>query len=391
MKRLLILLIILLVSCEDATNFTEPSYTLPDETVVVRLDPFFNDGLYDIKTHKKVEESWLDKMSLEDKIAQLFILDFRSIVDYPVTEMDGKIEAFMNTYPIGGIIYFSENVDSYNQVKSLNDSLQEISRYPLIISVDEEGGKVSRIGKAGIGVDHLQSARSLASKDEEHMLSLISKLAVDLHALGFNLNFAPVLDVDTNPNNPVIGNRSFSSDPEIVGDLSLIYMKAMHDQGVATVGKHFPGHGDTNSDSHYGTVYYMGNYDEFMAIEAVPFIKAIEEKVPLIMLGHITAPNLDDSGLPASLSTRMIDILKEDLNYKGLIITDSMRMKAITDLYSPVEIGPMALLSGIDLILMPEDFETTYNAIIKAVHTGDVSEHRINQILIKKKYLWNLK
>jgi beta-N-acetylhexosaminidase len=263
----------------------------------------------------------------------------------------------------------------------MTTALKEVSQIPLFISVDEEGGVVSRLGKANIGVTHLEDAIKLsAEKTPEEVNALATTLGEEIKALGFNMNFAPVLDIHTNPANPVIGNRAFGVDAATVATYANAFNKGLMASGIVTSGKHFPGHGDTATDSHTEQTSVTHTAKRLKSTELVPFKQAIKDGIPTIMMGHITLPNVSENPLPASLSPDIIEtILRKDLGFKGIVVTDSLRMKAITDFYTADEVGVLFLQAGGDMILIPDDFEATYQGIINAVNEGKISTARINE------------
>jgi beta-N-acetylhexosaminidase len=329
--------------------------------------------------------SWIDKkiatMSIEDKVAQLFVIDLYTVNQTSnVLDVTPSIETFMTEYPVGGIILFSDNVDTANQTKKLISDLQSTASIPLFISIDEEGGLVSRIGSKNIGVDHLPNAATLPSDYSSSQVQTMARtLGQQLASFGINMNFAPVLDVNTNPNNPVIGSRAFSSNPTIVGDYGTAFMQGLLNENILPVGKHFPGHGDTTTDSHLERTSIDHTIDELRRVEWLPFQQAIDVGIPVIMTGHIHTPNITQDDLPASLSKAMTtDYLREELGFDGVVITDSLRMKAITNEYEASEVGILVLEAGGDLILLPNDFQSCYEGIIKALDSGRLTEERVD-------------
>jgi len=329
-------------------------------------------------------DSIIASLTLKEKIAQLFIVDFYGMTKTYHEKMYSKaMDDFLRMYPVGGIIYFAENVETKEQVLLLNKALTTVSQIPLFISVDEEGGIVSRLGKANIGVTQLPDAVTLSTDNtSEEVYSLALNLGNELKSLGFNMDFAPILDINTNVENPVIGKRAFGDDAETVTEYALAFGKGLDEAGVIYSGKHFPGHGDTTTDSHTEQTMVSHDMKRLNNIELVPFKAAIEANIPTIMMGHIIAPNVTNDTLPASLSSKMIqDLLRDTLGFEGLVLTDSLRMKAITDFYPAEEVGVMLLQAGGDVILIPDDFELTYNGILSAVEKGTLTEERIDESL----------
>jgi beta-N-acetylhexosaminidase len=329
--------------------------------------------------------SWIDKkiatMSIEDKVAQLFVIDLYTVNQTSsVLAVTPSIEAFMTEYPVGGIILFSDNVDSADQTKKLISDLQANASIPLFISIDEEGGLVSRIGSKNIGVDHLPNAATLPSDYSSSQVQTMARtLGQQLASFGINMNFAPVLDVNTNPNNPVIGPRAFSSDPNIVGEYGTAFMQGLLSENILAVGKHFPGHGDTTTDSHLERTSIDHTLDELRHVEWLPFQQTIDAGIPVIMTGHIHTPNITQDDLPASLSKAMTtDYLRGELGFNGVVITDSLRMNAIADFYEASEVGILVLEAGGDLILLPDNFQAAYEGMIKDLDSGRLTEERVD-------------
>lgn len=369
MKKLLsiLFLIIFITGC---SFYSDMPNEVPDRN---GLDKENNEDNEDENELEKLpEEELLEGMSLEEKVAQLFIVDIATFVN------DSNL---MEAYPVGGFIFFSPNIIERTQIINLVNSIQQTSKIPYFISVDEEGGRVSRLGNnSEIGITKIPTAASIGSTlDYEYAYNTFSILGKELKILGFNMDFAPVADINTNPNNPVIGDRAFSSDPLIVASMVAQAINALQEQGVASVVKHFPGHGDTLSDTHTETTVVEHGKERLNEVELVPFYKAIQENVAGIMVAHINLPNITTNNIPASLSKEIIsDLLRNEMNYNGLVITDALNMKAITQKYNSEEASVQAILSGVDILLMPEDFELAYNGIIDSVKNNIISEERIN-------------
>ncbi len=312
-------------------------------------------------------------MNLKQKIAQLFIVDFYGMTgNYHSKAYNDAIDVFLREFPVGGVIYFAENIESKEQLLSFNKKLQDNSSIPLFISIDEEGGLVSRLGNADVGVDHLPHAATLSKHPPKKVKALAKILGSQMKSLGFNMDFAPVMDVDTNPDNPVIGIRSFGTTPDIVSRIGTAFIEGLSEAGIVSSAKHFPGHGDTNTDSHLGVTVIEHDMERLSSVELEPFKAAIETGVPSVMIGHITAPVITGNNLPASLSAHMISgLLREELAYDGLVLTDSLRMAAITDNYAAEEVGVMLLEAGGDIILIPDDFEGPTTAYCQPSMTED--------------------
>jgi len=310
----------------------------------------------------------ISRMTLEEKIGQLFIV-----------AADGNLESIIRTYHPGGFILFSRHTSTILQTMQLTDELRQSAQIPVFIAIDQEGGRVSRLPFAVTVPD----ARRLGTLPEAALQNIGSLVGQELHALGFNINFAPVLDVDTRAENPVIGNRSFSQDPYTVARLGSAYIRGLRLAGIAAAAKHFPGHGDTSSDSHLVLPVVEQSEDRLQTVELLPFRAALRAGVDLIMMAHVSYPSLDPTpNWPASLSHPIVtDLLRNELEYSGIIITDAMNMKAITGLKDPGQTAKVAFNAGVDIILMPEDLPTAYLSILSAVQSGEIPLSRLNASL----------
>ncbi|MFZ5985833.1 MAG: glycoside hydrolase family 3 protein [Bacillota bacterium] len=325
----------------------------------------------------------INTMTLEEKVGQLFIAAFRKNIDgKPVHFLDGNTKSKIEKYHLGGVILFSENIDTIPQTTKLINDLQKASKVPMFIAVDEEGGRVSRIGKnARMHATWLPSS-SVIGLTEDPGLAYEAGVVLgrELSSLGFNMNFAPVADVNTNPNNPVIGERSFGSHPEKVGLMVQEMVKGLQDQNVCSVLKHFPGHGDTSFDSHLGRVVIDHNMKRLRQIELVPFEKGIRAGADGVMSAHIVTPRITFEDLPATLSGKILTgLLRDELKHKKLIITDALEMKAISSYWTSSQAAVMAFKAGADIILMPASMDSAYDGILSAVESGDITEDRLNE------------
>lgn len=319
----------------------------------------------------------MEDMTLEEKLGQLLIVG-----------MEGKtygdeLDHLIRQYHVGGIILLGKNI-SYpaGMLKLLNESKRANADYeiPLFISVDEEGGRVSRLPSS---MRKLPAAEYFGRIGDETLAYQTGVYLADLlHGFGYNMNYAPVLDVHSNPKNPVIGDRSFSSNPNAVADLGLATMKGMMDNGIISVVKHFPGHGDTHVDSHLSLPVIEKTLDELHEIELIPFQRAIEELADVIMVAHIMFPELDDKN-PSSLSKKIItDLLRKEMQFEGVVITDDLTMGAIVNDYTVPEAALQSFIAGSDLLLIAGDYENqvgTIDALMAAVKAGTISEVRIDE------------
>ena len=335
---------------------------------------------------KKASEL-LAQMSLEEKVYQIFIVkpeqlspDEAFLHEYPNTADELK------KYPVGGLIYFDDNLVSKEQCEEMLKNVQARTKTKLFLSVDEEGGEVARVGSnPDMGTTSFPDTSTIGnSGNAEEAYNEGRTIGSDLKNLGFNLDFAPVADVNSNKKNPVIGTRAFSEDPAVVSQMIERSVKGFRDSGIICTLKHFPGHGDTDTDSHKEFAETKKNLDELESCELAPFRAGIAAGAPVVMAGHIAVPAVTNNDVPASLSKEIITgLLREKLGFSGLVITDSLQMEAVTDRYSPDEAAVMAVEAGCDIILMPDDLEKAANGISEAIKTGRLTEDRLNESVMR--------
>lgn len=332
-------------------------------------------------------ENMLQNMTLEEKIAQFYIVTPEELTGYStVTEAGETTKKLIQNYPVGGFIYMAQNLQSPDQVKKMIEDAQAYSMerigLPLFISVDEEGGTVTRFGNnPNFNLNKICSMKAIGETgDVQNAYHVGVEIGSFLHDLGFNMDNAPDADVLTNPANKVIGSRSFGTDPNLVANMAVAEMQGLEQQNIIPVIKHFPGHGATEADTHQGYAYTDKTLEEIKQSELVPFQKVIESNVPVIMVAHISCPNITGDSTPASLSHTMItDILRGQMGYQGVVITDALNMGAIATEYTSAQAAIKALQAGADILLMPENFQESYNGIINAVSNGELTEERINE------------
>ncbi|WP_083436511.1 glycoside hydrolase family 3 protein [Paenibacillus sp. P22] len=325
----------------------------------------------------KPYEGWL----LKEKIAQLFIFGFHG--KQPSDDILGVIR----DYGVGGVIYFSRNVQDARQVHELSGQLgaaaAEAGRPPLLVSIDQEGGMVARIVD---GVTLMPGNMALGATGSEQAAYETARISgEELRKLGINLNLAPCLDVNNNPDNPVINVRSFGDRPELVSRLGAAAVRGYQAAGVSATVKHFPGHGDTSVDSHHDLPVVPHDRARLDAVELPPFKAAIEAGTDLIMTAHICLPSLDSSGVPSTLSKPVLTgLLRGDLGYEGVIVTDCLEMDAIDRFYGPGQGSVKAIEAGADLLLVshtPEKQLAALEAVAAAVENGQLDEARIDESL----------
>ncbi len=331
----------------------------------------------------KVEKT-LKNMSLEEKIAQMLVLYYDDEI------VDETLENIIKTYSPGGFIINTTNLSSLEGAKKYVSDIKKLSKITPIIAIDEEGGTVDRISSLNEASTFPDMKDLGNTKNEELAYKLGKAIAEELRVIGVNVNFAPVLDIDNAKEDSFMKYRSLSSDKEIVSKLGIKFASALEDNNVIATYKHFPGHGDTSTDSHTEMPVINKTLEELMDNELVPFKNAINNNAKLIMVGHINIPSLSKE--PATLSKEIVtDLLKDKLGYKGLVITDALNMGAITNIYSEKDIYIKSIEAGCDILLMPTSSKSAIS-IIKE----NISEERINEsvrkiLLFKYKYLEDYK
>lgn len=334
----------------------------------------------------------VESMSLEEKIGQLFIVGFEG------EEINDEIVDLVKNQKVGGLIYFSRNIVDSNQIINLNNEIKDIEKdIPLFISVDEEGGLVSRVPEEFV---KLPSSGYIGQFNDENLSYNVGKIiAKELNSLGFNMDFAPVLDIDSNPNNTVIGERAFGNNSEIVSRLGIKTMEGIKEGKIIPVVKHFPGHGDTDVDSHYGLPIVKKTLEELENLEFIPFKNAIDNGADVVMISSIILESIDNE-YPATMSKKVTtDILRESLGFDGVIATDDMTMGAIVDNYNLADAVIMSINAGSDLILVCHGYDDIINSIVAvkdAVNSKIISEEKIDEsvyriLKLKDKYNVNNK
>lgn len=332
----------------------------------------------------------IDYMTIEEKAAQLFIVYPESLVEgVPCVTMAGEAtKESIERIPVGGVLYMSQNLGSPEQVKEMLKNIQTYSmdriNLPIFLCVDEEGGQIARIANnnsfAQDNVGDMSEIGQLGDVGKAYTAGVT--IGSYLSELGFNLDFAPVADVSTYAYGAVIGKRAFSDDPKVVADMSAELSRGLESQGIISVYKHFPGHGSTIGDPHNGYAYTDKTLEELTECDLVPFQNGIKNEASMIMVGHISLPQILADGTPASLSKEiMTDLLRNSMNYDGVIVTDAMNMGAINDKYDSDEAAVLAFNAGADIILMPKDFSKAYNGILEAIADGRITEDAVDESL----------
>jgi beta-N-acetylhexosaminidase len=317
----------------------------------------------------------------------------RLMVGFHGHEASSDVKKMIHEYGAASVILFARNVASPEQVAELVRELQSVARaagqeLPLLVAVDQEGGRVARMRAPWTEWPPLRAVGRQGSEDTSRKMG--EALADELHACGIRLDFAPVVDVDTNPKNPVIGDRSFGADPDLVGRLGAAMIRGLQERGVAACAKHFPGHGDTDVDSHFELPTVDHSRSRLDDVELPPFKKAIAAGVASIMSAHVVVRELDDS-VPATLSPRIIDgLLRRELKYDGVIVSDDLEMKAVAKNWGPGPSAVLAAKAGCDLLTVcaTHDMQVdALEALVRAVESGEISWSAMDDACLRMRRL----
>lgn len=337
-------------------------------------------------TPEQLLEEYLATLTLEEKIGQLFYVTLGGL-EQPGLETSNQSKvvtevalATLREYSPGGIIIMGGNVESDQQIIELTETLQSGSKIPLFIGIDEEGGKVSRLGNApGVTFDNVGAMQTIGDTgDPNKAYEAGTTLGSGLSAYGFNMDFAPVADVLTNPANYEIGSRSFGTDANQVAAMVTAEIQGLHEQGVGATTKHFPGHGGVIGNSHNSLQYIDTSVEDLRKTEFIPFQSAIQADTDAVLISHLVLTTVDPEH-PSTLSAGVVTgLLRDELGYEGLVITDSFQMASITANYSQGEAAVLTIQAGCDMILMPKEYKTCYEALLEAVRQGEISEEQID-------------
>ena len=345
-------------------------------------------------------EAQLRQMTLREKVGQLFYvrpecldttihfnnsgsIDVSSddIKEIKLQAVNATMRGVNEKYPVGGVILYAHNIEDEAQLAAFIPQLRALKGSPLLC-IDEEGGRVARIGNnENFDVETFESMGAIgATGDPKNAYHCGNVIGTYLHRYGFDIDFAPVADVNTNPENIVIGARAFSDNPQVAAPMVTNYLQGLSDAGVTGCIKHFPGHGDTKADTHYGYAQSLKTWSEMLDCEMITFKAGIQWGAQLIMTAHIATPNVTGSDIPATMSPLILqDKLRRELGYENIIITDAMEMGAITQQYNPAEAAVGTLQAGADIVLGPQHFIEAFDAVVKAVEDGVLTEERIDQ------------
>lgn len=326
-------------------------------------------------------------MTLREKVGQLFIVNLELLDNsqgnyYEHQEFTEEMAEGLRRYKPGGVIFFSRNLTDREQTKKLITDLQENTKIPLFIAVDEEGGSVARIGNnVNMRTTKFPTMQEIGeTKDDDYAYDMGATIGKEIKELGFNLDFAPVADVKTNHLNTEIGDRSFGDDPKRTAAFVKQMVRGLQEQNISATLKHFPGHGDASEDSHQGPVNVENDLNRLRSVEFLPFRAGIKEGADCVMVTHLSISRVTGTVEPASMSTLIVEqILREEMQFDGIAITDAMDMGAITEVFQPGEAAVKAIKAGMDVVLMPTDLDEAYNAVLEAVKSGEITEKSINE------------
>lgn len=331
-------------------------------------------------------------MTLREKIAQMCFVKPEALsgTDAAVTAAGEDVKAAFDKTPVGGVILMGQNLQSSSQTKALCAALQSFSEsrlgLPVFIGVDEEGGDVARVsGSGNFGIGAVPRMATVgASGDPAQARGWGHTVGEYLKDLGFNLDFAPDADVLSNPANTVVKTRSFGTNGDLVALMAHAFAEGLQEEGVRACYKHFPGHGATAEDSHEGFAVSYRTKDELWENDLIPFADAVSGNIPFIMSGHISLPNASGKDLPASLNYEILTgLLRSEMRYNGIIITDSLNMGAITQRFSAAEVAVLAVQAGNDMLLIADDLDSYVTALENAVRGGEIGEDRINESVFR--------
>lgn len=351
-----------------------------------------NDNSGGSSPESEVEEM-LRKMTLREKVGQLFFvrpeaLDPDIHWENPPTdlaplklqEVNEKMKQQNKSYPVGGIILYDWNINDEAQLAKFLPQLKALNGKPLIC-IDEEGGRVARLANnPNFHVKKYESMAAIgATGNPANAYECGNTIGTYLKKYGFDIDFAPVADVNTNPDNIIIGKRAFSDDPAVAAPMVVNYLQGLKDAGIVGCIKHFPGHGDVKTDTHYGYAQTQKTWAEMLSCEMVTFRAGINWGCQLVMTAHIGAPKVIGSDIPSTMSSVMLqNKLRGELGYRNIIVTDALEMGAITKQYTNVDAVLGCLQAGVDIVLCPKEYAEVFDAVVKAVENGTISETRLN-------------
>lgn len=327
-------------------------------------------------------EELLADMSLREKLCQMFLIYPSALTSAaPVTAADEQLAQALADWPVGGFLLDKTNMTDAEQLRALTAALRSMSALPPILTCDEEGGRVNRL-MSTVGTTWVDAMLDYESEGAQTAFENARTIAADLAQFGFDLDLAPVADIWSNPDNTVIGDRAYSTNAATAAGLVAAAVEGFHAGGTACTLKHFPGHGDTSADSHYGSVYVYKTLDELRENELIPFQAGIDAGADAVMIGHLIVSDVSDE--PALFSRELVtSLLREKMGFDGVVMTDGLQMQAMTDHYTSGEIAVKAVQAGVDILLCPADLEQAVTALEQAVAVGTISEARIDESVLR--------
>lgn len=381
----------------DAQASPAPQPTMVVEPAVQPVQPAAPDSQPAEPTQElsdNVSSAVLDRlaaMTLQEKVGQLFFVrpdaldpaqtqeQINDANAAGVTELTDEMNAVLAKYPVGGVVLFGKNITDPQQLDDFTGALHASMDTPLLIGIDEEGGSVARLANHNaFDLPRYESAAAVAAEGENAVRQMYQTIGGYLDSYGIDLDFAPDADVNTNPDNPIIGTRAFSDNPQTASRMVTAAVAGFEERHVLCCIKHYPGHGDTAEDSHKALAVTHKTWAELEACELLPFRAGIQAGTDLVMVGHIAAPEVTGNDVPASLSPQLVGSLRGELDYAGAIVTDSLAMEGITDQYSAGEAAVLAIQAGVDILLMPNGLSEAFDAVVAAVENGTIAESRID-------------
>lgn len=395
LKKIVVLLLAsaMMISCTGCTLF------FPfDESEIKEYEPTSESTKRKEKIIKldwdealELADEYLDKMSAEEKVGQVFMvnleqLDGRKGNYYEFRKCTKTMQKSIAKYHVGGVILFSRNVHSRKQLTAMTAGLKEADRTTLFVAVDEEGGRVARVASnEKMKTTSFPSAEKIGrSKDDKYTYKMGKTIGSEIKELGFNVDFAPVADVKTSELNEEIGDRSFGSDPDKVSEHVSAFIQGLDKAGVSGAVKHFPGQGSSKGDTHVGSVDIDSSITRLRKVDFVPFEAGIAAGADFAMVSHISVSKVTESAEPASMSELIMQtVLREELGFQKIIITDAFDMASITEHYTPAKAALNAFQGGADIILMPENFEEAYQAVLSGVADGTISMERLDASVLR--------
>ncbi len=334
-------------------------------------------------------QGMINVMTNEQKIAQLFFITPEALTKVdPTTAVGDRTKEVYRVSPVGGLIYFSKNLTDPGQTEDMLKEMQRcalsVNSLPVFLGVDEEGGETVRLaGNPAFALENTGSAAAIGEGgDPEKARTAGSSVGKYLSGYGFNIDFAPVADLAAR-SDPALGERSFGTEPEAAGKMAVNFARGLEENGVFACFKHFPGLGGAEENTDKAAVSVNKSLEELKSKDLIPFKEAVAAGAEFIMAGHAEYPGIDP-GLPASMSSKFLkEILRDELGYEGIIISDALDAEAVTSRYSSGEAAVAAFNAGCDMLLMPKDFDEAYEAVLHAYENGDISNDRLMESLVR--------